>query len=161
MKGTSMKNLASIGAAILLLGSSAALAQRNDSDGNRGDAVQQGRDYNQSQNRDTNDNQRGDARNDNQRGKQVGKDNQAQGAYRYQNERDEHDQFLDAPHWSRGDRLSSQYQGSDHVVSDWKAKHLRQPPRGYHWVRVDDRYMLATVAGGLIADVIMASQYGR
>jgi Ni/Co efflux regulator RcnB len=32
---------------------------------------------------------------------------------------------------------------------------------GYHWVRVDDRYMLATVAGGLIADVIMASQYGR
>jgi Ni/Co efflux regulator RcnB len=156
-----MKNIGRVGVAILLLGSSAALAQRNDNDANRGDAVQQGRDYNQSQNRDTNDNQRGDARNDNQRGEQSRKDNEAEGAYRYQNERDEHDQFRDAPHWSRGDRLPSQYQRSDHVVSDWKAKHLRQPPRGYHWVRVDDRYVLATVAGGLIADIIMASQYGR
>jgi Ni/Co efflux regulator RcnB len=54
--------------------------------------------------------------------------------------------------------LPAQYQRNDYVVSDWRARHLRQPPRGYHWVRADDRYVLAAVAGGLIAEIILASQ---
>ena len=35
---------------------------------------------------------------------------------------------------------------------------LRQPPRGYHWVRNDGGdYLLAAIAGGLIAQVILNS----
>jgi Ni/Co efflux regulator RcnB len=70
-----------------------------------------------------------------------------------------HGQYFVAPRlWSRGDRLSSQYQGSDHVVSDWKAKHLRQPPRGgdfggglagYSWIRRKRTFAAACRNGGV------------
>jgi Ni/Co efflux regulator RcnB len=126
-----MRNLAGIAAALLLLGTTAATAQRNDNDRDRG-GFQQNRDN------DRNDRGRGD--------------------YRYQNESNDRDHFRDAPHWSRGDHLPPAYRRNDYVVSDWRARHLRQPPRGYHWVRADDRYVLASVAGGLIAEIIMNSQ---
>jgi hypothetical protein len=80
-----MNNLVRIAAALLLLGSSAALAQPNDKDGNNcGDAVRQGRDYNPTQSRDPDDNQRGDTRNDNQRGEPVLNESESQGANHYQ-----------------------------------------------------------------------------
>jgi len=67
----------------------------------------------------------------------------------------------DNPHWSRGDRLPQEYRSSQYVVPDWRASHLRQPPRGYHWVRVNNQYVLAAVAGGVIADIIMNAERGR
>lgn len=67
----------------------------------------------------------------------------------------------DNPHWSRGDRLPPEYGSRQYVVSNWKASHLRQPPRGYHWVRVNNQYVLAAVAGGVIADIIMNAERGR
>ena len=80
-----MGNLAGITATLLLLlGSSAALALPNENDANRGDAVQQGRDYNQIQRRILDDNQRGDTRNDNQRGEPPRNDSENQGANHYQ-----------------------------------------------------------------------------
>jgi Ni/Co efflux regulator RcnB len=61
------------------------------------------------------------------------------------------------PHWSRGDRLPQDYRGRNtrYVVADWRGHHLRRPPRGYHWVEIDGRYVLAAVATGLILDVIL------
>jgi Ni/Co efflux regulator RcnB len=58
--------------------------------------------------------------------------------------------------WVRGDRLG--YWNNRYVVVDYRAHHLKRPPRGYHWVQ-DDRgdLILAAVAGGLIASVIMAA----
>ena len=86
-----MNNLASIASALLLLGSSTALAQPNDKDGNsRGDAVRQGRDYNPTQSRNLDDNQRGDTRNDNQRGEPVLNESENQGANHYQKPSDAH-----------------------------------------------------------------------
>ena len=79
-----MRNLAGIAATLLLLGSSPALAQPNENDANRGDAVQQGRDYNQIQRPILDDNQRGDTRNDNQRGEPPRNDSENQGANHYQ-----------------------------------------------------------------------------
>ncbi len=67
----------------------------------------------------------------------------------------------DNPHWSRGDRLPPEYRSSQYAVPDWRANHLRRPPHGYHWVRVNDRYVLAAVAGGVIADIIMNAERGR
>jgi Ni/Co efflux regulator RcnB len=55
--------------------------------------------------------------------------------------------------WKRGDRLG--YYNNRYEVVDYRARHLRAPPRGYHYVR-DDRgdVILAAIATGIIAAVI-------
>ena len=70
-------------------------------------------------------------------------------------------EIRDNPHWSRGDRLPTQYRANQYVVSDWKNNHLRQPPRGYHWVRANNQYVLAAMASGVIADIILDTQHRR
>ncbi len=52
---------------------------------------------------------------------------------------------IDHNDWNRGERV------------DWHAHHLRQPPRGYEWREVDGNYVMAAVATGIIATVIMAA----
>lgn len=57
--------------------------------------------------------------------------------------------------WQRGQRLGyyqDRYQEVDYRTND----RLRQPPRGYRWVRSDGGdYLLAAIAGGVIAAVIL------
>jgi len=48
--------------------------------------------------------------------------------------------------WSRGQAV------------DWRARHLRAPPRGYEWREVDGNYVMAAVATGIIASVIAGSR---
>jgi Ni/Co efflux regulator RcnB len=55
--------------------------------------------------------------------------------------------------WHRGSYLPTQYRGYHEV--DWHARHLRQPPRGYHWVQVDGDTVLVALAGGLILDALI------
>ena len=59
--------------------------------------------------------------------------------------------------WAKGDRLG--YYNSRYVVVDYRERHLKRPPHGYHWVQ-DDRgdLILAAVAGGLIASVILGGR---
>lgn len=59
--------------------------------------------------------------------------------------------------WAKGQRLDSRYRGNSYYVSDYRRYGLRQPPRGYRWQRVNDQYVLAAVATGLIASVIIAN----
>jgi Ni/Co efflux regulator RcnB len=59
--------------------------------------------------------------------------------------------------WVRGQRLDARYRGNGYYVSDWRRHGLRAPPRGYRWQRVDNQYVLAAVATGLIASVILAN----
>lgn len=47
--------------------------------------------------------------------------------------------------WSRGERV------------DYRTYHLRTPPSGYEWREVDGNYVLAAVATGVIASVVVAS----
>jgi Ni/Co efflux regulator RcnB len=55
----------------------------------------------------------------------------------------------------RGQRLSQEYRGNRYVVSDWRARHLSAPPRGHHWVRAGNDYVLAAIATGVIAQVLL------
>ncbi|MFC5481364.1 RcnB family protein [Massilia suwonensis] len=55
----------------------------------------------------------------------------------------------------RGQRLSQEYRGNRYVVSDWRARHLSAPPRGHHWVRAGNDYVLAAIATGIIAQVLL------
>ena len=59
--------------------------------------------------------------------------------------------------WERGQRLDARYRDNRYYVSDYRRHGLRAPPRGYRWQRVDDSYVLAAVATGLIASVIIAN----
>ena len=69
---------------------------------------------------------------------------------------DEHARGAGPDHsWHKGDRIPASYRDKRYEVSDWKARHLRQPPRGYHWVSVNGDFVLAAVATGVIADLLL------
>jgi Ni/Co efflux regulator RcnB len=55
----------------------------------------------------------------------------------------------------RGQRLPDRYRNNQYVVNNYREHHLRPPPRGYHWVQTGGDYVLAAVATGIIADLII------
>lgn len=65
-----------------------------------------------------------------------------------------HRGWRDRSDWRRGGYVSYNDWHRGYVV-DYRRHHLRQPPRGYEWRRVDNNYVLAAVATGLIASVII------
>ena len=62
--------------------------------------------------------------------------------------RDHHD-------WRRGGRVDRDEWRRGQVVTDWRVRHLRRPPRGYEWREVNGDYVLAAVATGIIADLLL------
>ncbi len=64
--------------------------------------------------------------------------------------------YVQHKEWKRGAHISHDDWNRGAQV-DWHAHHLRQPPRGYEWREVDGNFVLAAVASGLIASVIIAS----
>ena len=60
------------------------------------------------------------------------------------------------PDWRAGGRIAHDDWGRG-VHVDYRAHHLRRPPRGYEWREVDGNYVLAAAATGLIASIILAS----
>lgn len=63
------------------------------------------------------------------------------------------------PEWHRGGRLPAQYREHQYVVDNWHEHHLAPPPRGYHWVQVGNDYVLAAIATGIIAQLLLNSSY--
>jgi Ni/Co efflux regulator RcnB len=55
----------------------------------------------------------------------------------------------------RGGRLPAEYRDHRYVVSDWRGHHLSAPPRGYQWVQTGDDFVLAAIATGVIASVLL------
>lgn len=69
----------------------------------------------------------------------------------------DHGHYVHHQDWRRGGHISHQdWQRGSSV--DWHAHHLRQPPRGDEWREVDGNYVLAAIATGVIASVVIASQ---
>ena len=62
------------------------------------------------------------------------------------------------PEWRRGHRVPPEYRHRQYVVSNWRAYHLAPPPRGYQWIQVGSDYVLAAIATGIIANLIINSQ---
>jgi Ni/Co efflux regulator RcnB len=65
-----------------------------------------------------------------------------------------------APHWhdhsdwNKGGYMAhADWDHGQHI--DYRQYHLRKPPRGYEWRNVGGRYVLAAVATGLIADIVL------
>jgi Ni/Co efflux regulator RcnB len=59
--------------------------------------------------------------------------------------------------WRKGGHIARNDWGRGHKV-DWRRHRLHAPARGYEWREVDGNYVLAAVATGLIASVILANQ---
>jgi Ni/Co efflux regulator RcnB len=57
----------------------------------------------------------------------------------------------------RGQRLSQEYRDNRYVVNDWNARHLSAPPRGQHWVRAGNDYVLAAIATGVISQILLSN----
>ena len=55
----------------------------------------------------------------------------------------------------RGGRLPHEYRNRQYVVDDWRGHHLSAPPRGYHWVQTGGDYVLAAIATGVIASILL------
>ena len=51
----------------------------------------------------------------------------------------------------RGQRLPAEYLRGPAI--DWRVHHLRQPPRGYYWVRAHNDFVLVARSNGLILDL--------
>lgn len=60
--------------------------------------------------------------------------------------------------WERGHALPPQYRDRGHYVTDYRSYRLREPPRGYRWVRADNDFVLVAITTGLIADIVINSQ---
>jgi Ni/Co efflux regulator RcnB len=56
--------------------------------------------------------------------------------------------------WSKGQRIGHDDWARGAPV-DYQARHLRQPARGNEWREIDGRPILAAVATGAIADVVL------
>jgi Ni/Co efflux regulator RcnB len=56
--------------------------------------------------------------------------------------------------WRYGDYLPRAYYGHRYIVNDYYVYHLRRPPYGYHWVRVDNDIVLASIASGLVVSAV-------
>jgi len=57
--------------------------------------------------------------------------------------------------YKRGGHMPSEYRGGSYVVTDWRNRHLREPPRGYHYVRSDNGdFLLVAITTGIIASIL-------
>lgn len=75
-----------------------------------------------------------------------GDDHRGQGMY----DRGRHEGW-----YRRGGRIPSDYRGGNYVVSDWRGNRLREPPRGYSWVRSDNGdFLLIALSTGIIASIL-------
>lgn len=68
-----------------------------------------------------------------------------------------HDRGPRGDWYRRGGYVPVQYRETQYVVSDWRGERLREPPRGYRWVRGDDnQFLLVAIASGVIADILLS-----
>lgn len=61
--------------------------------------------------------------------------------------------------WRYGDHLPRAYYGRRYVVNDYYTYRLRPPPRGYHWVRVDNDVVLAAITSGIVVSALYGIFY--
>ena len=88
--------------------------------------------------------------NDDDQGRGHGRGH-AYGHYKNWHDRGRHEGW-----YKRGGYLPVEYRSTRYVVYDWRDARLREPPRGYHWVRSDSGdFLLVAIATGVIVDLLL------
>jgi Ni/Co efflux regulator RcnB len=57
-------------------------------------------------------------------------------------------------HWNRGEHMGYDDWSNAQAV-DYRHHHIRRPPRGYEWRESDGQFILAAVATGVVASIIL------
>jgi Ni/Co efflux regulator RcnB len=140
--------------AVMLAGSLPAMAQDRDYRDHRDDRAQE-------QRRDERRDERRDYRNAQREERRDYRDDRREARRDYRDDRraERHGARGAGPRHDlyRGQRLPSNYHNRQYVVDNWRAHRLSAPPRGYHWVQVGGDYVLAAVATGIIASVLLGN----
>lgn len=92
-----------------------------------------------------------------QRGQQDrhGQDQRDQQHGNHGNHRGMYDRGRSEGWYRKGGHMPTEYRGRSYVVTDWRSRHLRQPPRGYHYVRSDNGdFLLVAITTGIIANIL-------
>ena len=80
----------------------------------------------------------------------------AAGGYAQEHHDEQRQQYVRHDEWKKGAKIKKEDWDRGATV-DYRAHHLRTPPRGYEWRQVDGNYVLAAVATGVIASAIVAA----
>ena len=56
--------------------------------------------------------------------------------------------------WRKGERFDYRQARNYRVINDYRGRHLKAPPRGYHYVQSGNDAVLVAIGTGLIAAVI-------
>ena len=57
--------------------------------------------------------------------------------------------------YHQGGYVPTEYRDGPYVVTDWRSQHLREPPRGYRYVRSDNGdFLLVAITTGVIASIL-------
>jgi len=75
----------------------------------------------------------------------------------YRNDNNRHDNGKHRG-WYKGGHIDRSDWNRGYRVNDYRRYHLQRPPRGYEWRRVDNNYVLAAAATGLIMGLVLANQ---
>ena len=78
---------------------------------------------------------------------------------------DRHDNYRNDRHdngkhrgWYKGGHIDRADWNRGYRINDYRRYHLQRPPRGYEWRRVDNSYVLAAAATGLIMGLVIAGR---
>ncbi|MBZ8134516.1 hypothetical protein CLD20_14645 [Afifella sp. IM 167] len=58
-----------------------------------------------------------------------------------------------AARWHRGEH----YRGKARTVEDYRARGLKAPPKGYHWVRDGDEYLMVAISTGIVSAIVRSA----
>jgi Ni/Co efflux regulator RcnB len=68
-----------------------------------------------------------------------------------------HDRGSHEGWYKKGGTMPPEYRDNRYVVSDWRSEHLREPPRGYNWVRSDNGdFLLVAITTGVITGIMLS-----
>ncbi len=56
--------------------------------------------------------------------------------------------------WRRGERFDYRQARNYRVVNDYRGRHLKAPPRGYHYVQSGNDALLVGISSGVIAAIL-------
>jgi Ni/Co efflux regulator RcnB len=74
----------------------------------------------------------------------------------HDNRNDNHHHYVHHSEWRKGQHIQpGDWNRGDHI--DYRQYHLHAPQRGYEWREVDGNFVMAAVATGVIASVVVDS----
>lgn len=85
-------------------------------------------------------------------------DNRAQVAHKFDSHKfDHHSDYRQVQHrrWNKGERFDHRQARNYRVISNPRAYHFRDAPRGYRWVQSGNDAVLVGITSGIIASVLI------